>query len=75
MPGDGVFQCFNCRKDKPSEEAVSLAWPVHLGWLIVSGGLVGGVCRDCKASVTFIGFAVTLFFVLVGVVGLLYVIA
>jgi hypothetical protein len=74
MPND-AFTCFNCRKEKPSEEAVSLSWPVHIGWLFVSGGLVGGVCRECKGSVTFIGAAVTLFFVVVGVAGLIYVVA
>lgn len=41
----------------------------------MSGGIVGGVCCDCKRGVTFMGSAVTLFFVVVGVAWLMYALA
>jgi hypothetical protein len=74
MSDHAVFKCFNCRREKLPEEAASLSWPARIGWIVLGGGIVGGVCRDCKAGVTFIGSAVTLFFVVVGVMWLLYAI-
>jgi hypothetical protein len=73
MPEVATFRCINCRRDRPAEDAVSLSWPVHVGWLFIRGGLVGGVCRDCKQSVTLIGIAVTIFFAVAGISYLIYV--
>jgi hypothetical protein len=70
-----TFKCFNCRKERPPEEAASLSLPTRIGWLVMSGGIVGGVCRDCKRGVTFMGAAVTLFFVVVGIAWLMYALA
>lgn len=75
MPDMHTFKCFNCRKEKSPEEAASLSWPTRLGWLVLSGGIVGGVCRDCKRGATFIGSAVTFFFVVVGIAWLMSALA
>ena len=72
MPDMQTFKCFNCRKEKLSEETAALSIPTRLGWLVISGGIVGGVCRDCKPGVTFMGSAVTLFFVVVGIAWIMY---
>jgi hypothetical protein len=70
-----IFKCFNCRKEKSAQEAVLVSWPTRIGWVFVSGGIVGRVCRDCKRGVTVIGSGITLFFVCIGIAWLLYAIS
>jgi len=62
----------NCRKDKPPEEVASVPWPVHFGWLFLSGSLVREVCRDCKASVTVVGLGIFGFFTCAAALALVY---
>ena len=53
---------------------VCTLFALKASWVILGGGIVGGICRDCKAGVTVIGSAVTLFLVVVGTMWLLYAI-
>lgn len=57
------------------DEAVSLSRLTRLGWLVLSGGIAGGVCRDCKRGMTFMGSTVLLFFVIMGVAWLIHALA